>query len=508
MSQQLNQQLSQERLYGNWMRPRVLTVRGLGWRTAALLAALYLVGLYVLQSRPVAGVAILAGGFVIAGAGAARVGGRPISVWAGQKARWVSAHRQGRTTFRAVGPTGWRLPGPLAGTRMLQVGSGPRAYGAVHDPAGRRLSVTLRVASMAADLVDVAEHDAAVARWERWLESLGRRPEVAWVTVVVETSPSPGTRLQDMLTRRIDPAAPADCRALAAALVATSPGVSAGTDTRVTLTFDLRAWDTQVDRSARRAGIGAYLPLLDQAVTGLESTLDGCGVTVIARATPVQLAAWVRVAFDPAHAGDVELALAYGGLAEHGSVRREVPQWEFAGPAGAQEYRDAYTHDGATSVSFVWAQAPRQLVGSTVLDALARPGAHRKRFTCTYVPTPATHAMDAATAQVRMRWLARMVASLPVIGRASTAADEREEAAAEQATREVAAGAGWVAQTLAVTVTVLNAADLPAAISEVEHAAGVSQLRLRRLVEQQAAAFMAALPAGLCLTELAARWSR
>jgi hypothetical protein len=495
-------------LYGNWMRPKALSIRGVGWRTAIAVAAAYLVALYVMQSDPGLGAAILGTALLVTAASAGRVGGLPLTAWAGSRARWLVARRTGRTTFRAIGPTGWRLPEPLHRTRMLTVGSGPHGYGAVLDPDTRRVAVTLRVASTAADLIDGAEHDAAVGRWERWLEALGRRPEVAWVNVTVETSPSPGTQLRDMVSRRLTPSAPQDCRALMDALVDASPGVAARTDTRVTIVFDLRAWDVQVGRAGRRAGITAYLPLLDHAVSGLHATLDGCGVTVIGRATAEQLAGAVRVAFDPGHAGDVELALSHGGLAELGPARRELPQWEFAGPAASQEYRDAYVADTGTSVSFVWAQAPRQLVASTVLDALARPGRRRKRFTCTYVPTAATQAMDAATAQVRWRWLARMVAALPVVGHPTTAQDDRDAAAAEQATREVAAGAGWVAQTLTCTVTVLDDADLPAAVAEVEHAAGVSQLRLRRLTELQAAGFLAGLPAGISLTELAQRWTR
>jgi hypothetical protein len=165
-------------------------------------------------------------------------------------------------------------------------------------------------------------------------------------------------------------------------------------------------------------------------------------------------------------------------------------------------------HDTGTSVSFVWAQAPHQLVTSSALDPLTRPGTFRKRVVCPYVATPSGEAMDAATAQVRWRWLAQMVSRLPVIGRASTAQDERDAEAAEQATYEVAAGAGWVAQTITVTVTVLEPSDLPAAVAEVEHAAGTSQLRLRPLYELQAAGFCAGLPVGLSLTELAGRWSR
>ncbi len=156
----------------------------------------------------------------------------------------------------------------------------------------------------------------------------------------------------------------------------------------------------------------------------------------------------------------------------------------------------------------MWAQAPQLLVPSTVLDPLTRPGTFRKRVTATYQPTPAVQTMDAATAQVRSRWLERTVASLPIIGRASTARDDRDAQAAEQSAYEVAAGAGWIAQTVTATITVLDEADLRAAIAELEQAAGASQLRLRRLFELQAAGFAAGLPAGLSLTELAARWSR
>ena len=491
---------SPDRLYGNWLRPQALSIRGVGWKTALLVITGYLVGIVLTQSHPRQGLTVLAGCALLTAVSAARVDGATLADRAAGHARWRWARLRHRTSFRAFNTTGWRLPAPLDGTRMLLVDIGGHRYGAVHDPAARRVAVTLRVASTAADLTDPHEHDAAVGRWERWLESLGRLPEVAWVTVTVETAPSAGAELRDRVTRRLQDGAPSDCRALMRELATSSPGVAARTDTRVTVTFDLRTWDTRLSRQDRRRGIAAYLPLLDNSVTGLESALDGCGVTVVGRATAAQLAGTIRTAFDPAAAGQVELTLTADAAS--------VPAWEFAGPMAAEEYRDLYVHDSGVSASFVWSQAPRQLVTSRVLDPLARPGRHRKRFTCTYVATPAADAMDAATSQVRWRWFAQTVSRLPVVGRASTAQDERDAAAAEQATWEVAAGAGWVAQTVSVTVTVLDEDDLPAAVAEVEHAAGASQLRLRRLVEQQAAGFLAGLPAGLSLTELVRRWSR
>jgi hypothetical protein len=172
------------------------------------------------------------------------------------------------------------------------------------------------------------------------------------------------------------------------------------------------------------------------------------------------------------------------------------------------EYPDAYEHDSGVSASFVWASAPRQFVPSTVLDTLSRPGSFRKRVVSTYVPTLAQHAMTAASARQRGQRLTAAFSRMPVIGRARTAQDEQDSRAADQAAAEVALGAGWVAQTISVTVTVLDEADLPAAVAEVEQAAGRSQLRLRRLAQNHAAGFMAGLPAGLDLHELVGRWSR
>ena len=491
--------MSDERLYGNWLRPQRLNIRGVGWKGALCAVLAYFTGLVVLQSHPRAGLLLLGACLGATGLSALRVGGASAREFLAAKARWRYAISQGTASFSAITPDRWRLPGPLAGTRMITVREGGRTYGAIHDPVTRRIAVTLDLASTAADLTDAIEHDVAVARWERWLEALGRRPEVTWVTVTIETSPSPGTRLREAVQQRISSLAPLDCQELMTELVATSPAVAAGTQTRVTLTFDLRFWDTEVGRRGRRHGIETYLPLLDRSVTSLSNGLDGCGVTVLARLTPTALGATTRVAYDPAASGKIELALA---------ALTPVPSWTLAGPTSATEHRDRYEHDSGTSVSFVWTQAPRQLVASTVLDPLTRPGQFRKRVTCTYVATPSNETMDAATTQVRWRWLAQMIARLPIIGRASTAQDERDAEAAEQATYEVAAGAGWVAQTITATVTVLDDVDLPAAVAEIEHAAGASQLRLRRLYELQAAGFAAGLPVGLSLTELAGRWSR
>jgi hypothetical protein len=283
-----------------------------------------------------------------------------------------------------------------------------------------------------------------------------------------------------------------------------APAQAARTDTRVTITFDLRAFDPVVPRG-RRGDVTAFVPPVHDVLVGMVQALDGCGVTVLGLATPRELAAVVLAAFQPDRAGAIEWVLS---MPPAGPPRADLPGWDQAGPAAVHEYREELRHDAGLSVSFVWAQAPRQPVTSAVLAALARPGRFRRRLTLAYVATPAVAAMDAATGQVRRRRLTQALFQLPVLGRAANAQDDADAAAAEQATHEVAAGAGWIAQTVLVTTTVTDDADLPAAVAETEQAAGTCQLRLRRLYELQAAGFHVGLPAGLHLPDLAKEWSR
>ena len=325
--------MTEERLYGNWLRPQRMSIRGVSLPATLFAIGSYLTGLVAVQYDVRIGTAILATCAAVTLISSARFGGTTLPGWVAGKARWLWAGHTRATAHQALGRDGeWRLPGVLAGTQMLEVSSPGGDYGAVLDPHTRRVAVTLQVAATGADLTDTAETDAAVGRWERWLESLGRRPEVAYVDVTIETAPLPGRQLTRMIRDRLTPDAPADCRELMRQLARTSPTVAARTDTRVTITFDLRAWDTQIGRAARRDGIAAYVPALDQALTGLEDSLDGCGVTVLGRATPTDLAATALAAFHPDRAGAIEWVLS--------APRNDLPEWELSGPSAAREYRD------------------------------------------------------------------------------------------------------------------------------------------------------------------------
>lgn len=493
--------MSTDRLYGNWLpAARRFTIRGVGWQGASLAVAGYFGAVLLSQYSLTAGLAVLAVASVGVLGAAVRIGGLSLADHAGVMLRWRLRQRDGSARHSAVTSRGWSLPAAIGETGLVDAVGAGQPYGVVHHARRRRVAVTLLLASTAADLNDDAETEAAVGRWERFLEALGRHPEVAAAVAVVETSPASGAELASTVLGAIDEDAPRDCVDLMAAVVGASPAVAARTETRLTVVFDLRAWAPQIPRAERSAGLDAYLPLLDRSLTGLESVLDGCGVTVLGRATARDVEAAVRLAFDPSSAGLVERAAADPSI--------DVPEWDATGPVTTTEYPDAYVHDSGVSASFVWTAAPRQFVPSTVLDPLTRPGSFRKRVVCTYVPTLAQHAMTAASARQRGQRLTAAFSRMPVIGRARTAQDEQDSRAADQSAAEVALGAGWVAQTVSLTVTVLDQAELPAAVAEVEQAAGRAQLRVRPLTRNHAAGFLAGLPAGLALPELTQRWAR
>ena len=112
-----------------------------------------------------------------------------------------------------------------------------------------------------------------------------------------------------------------------------------------------------------------------------------------------------------------------------------------------------------------------------------------------YQPYPADQAAAKVEAQVtagqiRRAWAART-------RRDETQRDRDDRDRALQAAREEAAGAGVGRFTLYTTTTVTDAAELPAAVADVEQRAGQARLRLRRLRGAQAAGFAAALGMGI-----------
>jgi hypothetical protein len=484
--------------YGGWRRRRGIGLFGLGAAgTLAVLGALFvLIIVAAADARAMLYVAppVLVGG----GLGLARVGGEPLALATLRRARWRYASSRNHTCYRvavvAEHSPAYRLPGVLAPLALLDAedGCGGR-YGIVLDRRTGLMTPTLRVISASTWLANRADADTWVANWGGWLASLGYMPALRWVTVTIDTAPEPGSTLADTVAAAIDPASPLAARQIMGQLVEAAPAAAADVDTRVSITFDPKASPpVPADLTAAAAEVGRLLP-------GLESALGTCGVTVLGRASPAEIAGVVRTAYDPAARGEVNRLLAQARAGRPG----QGLDWAEAGPVGAEEEPGCYRHDSGISVTWAWQEAPRQNVTADVLARLVAPGHYPKRVSLQYRPFGAAEATRVLEAEVNAAQFREVYRRRT--GRDETARDSYDQARARQAAAEEAAGAGVCLISMYITVTVATEAELSRAAAETEAAAESSRIRLRRMTYSQAAGFAATLPCGICPPELARR---
>jgi hypothetical protein len=484
--------------YGGWRRRRGIGLFGLGAAgTLAVLGALLVLIIVAgadARAMPYVAPPVLAGG----GLGLARVGGEPLALAALRRARWWYASSRNYACYRvavvAEHSPAYRLPGVLAPLALLDAedGCGGR-YGIVLDRRTGLMTPTLRVIPASTWLANRADADTWVANWGAWLASLGYLPTLRWVTVTIDTAPEPGSTLADTVAAAIDPASPLAARAIMGQLVEAAPAAAADVDTRVSITFDPKASPSgPANLAAAAAEVGRLLP-------GLESALGTCGVTVLGRASPAEIAGVVRTAYDPAARGEINRLLVQARAGQPG----QSLDWAEAGPVGAEEEPGCYRHDSGISVTWAWQEAPRQNVTADVLARLVAPGRYPKRVSLQYRPFGAAEATRTLEAEVNAAQFREVYRRRT--GRDETARDSYDQARARQAAVEEAAGAGVCLVSMYVTVTVATEAELPRAAAETEAAAESSRIRLRRMTYSQAAGFAATLPCGICPPELARR---
>jgi hypothetical protein len=444
----------------------LLMVTTIYLRIAAIVAvpALVLVAVFVTQ---------------IHGTSLARLGTRRL--------RWIWGQAHGHTSYRTAASAqqrgGQHLPGVLAPLRLLTASDerGGR-FGLAWNTHTGHLTATLRCAAASTWLAGADETGSWVANWQTWLASLGYQPMVRAVAVTVETAPAPGTTLQDTIAARIVPCAPADTTALMRELVVRSSDMTANVATSVSITFDPAA------PPHRLRDVVAAVAEASRTLTGLESSLGTCGVTVLGRAGTGDLAGTLRTAFDPDARGVVQRA-----LANRGRSFRVTPGT--VGPNAADEEWDCYRHDSGMSVTWGWQEAPRQQVTADVLARLLSPGRFTKRVTLVYRPMRAGDAARMLENQVNAA--AFRDAYRRAQRRDESARDIADRLQAQRAAAEEAQGAGVVRMSLYVTATVGRGHALQEAVADIEARADQCKIRLRRLYGGQAAGFATTLPVGV-----------
>jgi hypothetical protein len=551
------------RTYGNWRKPSSPGLPRLGLLgTALALGSLVAVmSVQVLAGLLPAGVCALA---VCAGllplVWRNRAGRNGWQVLAAKTAwRVGQRRRQHLYTSSLTGPVSFgsaRLPGLLANSRLLSaVTAHGEPFALIHLPSTRHYAVMIALDPQGSQLIDPETVDEWVACWGGWLARLGHEANLEACTVTVETAPDPGSRLAAEVQTMLTPDAPALSRAMLTEAAASYPHGSATVTAYLTLTFSARraarteregvrlSQPRRQSRRRRSRGTGTataprpYSSLAaaadDSPTSGTGGTRIGvrsaqemaaqigrrlplllhqlrtCGAGTGAAMTAAEVAATVRVAYDPAAAPLLDRARAQHDRLDSVSPRTggvdalvaPLVSWQDAGPVAQVEAWDHLRHDSGTSITWQMVEVPHGAVQSRVLEQLldANDMLARKRVTLIYRPHDPASAARVADADVRT-----------AVGRATLrqgegrATESLALAAARQSAAEQAIGAGLIRFSMLVTATIAGGGSgdtqqLARAAELIEQLGPACQLRLRRCYFSQAAAFTAALGVGVVL---------
>lgn len=418
-----------------------------------------------------------------------------------QRAGLAVTGSRARSTGRnrlVAGPAGrspdgtFRLPGIAVQSEVkdYQTAFG-MPFAVVAVPSTDHYSVVLEAHPTGDDVVDQNVIDAQVAQWGAWLTLLGQEQSIVGAAVTVETSVDSGLRMRRNVLTPVNDHASAFGKAVASEVAegfgANTPAIS----TRVTITFSGKAEGKRRPRAEVIEDIANRLPEL---MDGLGSTGAGSHVRP---STSQDLTDYVRAAYDPSVASEIELARAGEGTGL---------SWTDAGPAYHEVEYDHYLHDRAVSVVWTLGGVPRGVFYDTSLKQLLSPDARvaRKRVTLLYRPIPATRTASMVDRKERN---ATMVSGA---GRTKRGANTVVMKAAQQTANEEAAGAGLALFGMVVTATALNGGgdltratseDLRAARQMIASQSSKARLKLRVALNSSDSAFVAGLPLGLVLPE-------
>ncbi|MEE1652165.1 SCO6880 family protein [Brachybacterium sp. J144] len=411
---------------------------------------------------------------------------------AGRRARASGANRL------VAGPAGrtadgtFRLPGIAA---QSEVSDHLTAFGlpfaVVRIPSTDHYSVVLEAHPTGNDVVDQQVVDSQVAQWAAWLTLLGQEDGIVGASVTVETSVDSGLRLRRSVLTPVHDEASEFGKAVAGEVAggfgASMPAIS----TRVTITFSGKVEGKSRPKAAVVEDIANRLPEL---MDGLGATGAGSHVRP---STSQDLTDYVRTAYDPSVAADIERARAGEGTGL---------SWHDAGPAFHEVAFDHYLHDRAVSMVWTLGGLPRGTFYDTSLKQMLSPDKRvaRKRVTLLYRPIPASRTSSVVDRRERN---ATMVSTT---GRTKRGANTAAARASQQTADEEAAGAGLVLFGMVVTATALNssgdlsratAEDLKGARQMITSQSAKARLRLRVALNSSDSAFVAGLPLGIVLPE-------
>jgi hypothetical protein len=483
--------MSEARTYGNWRQPQSPGLAGLGTLgTGVLMAGMVIVVCMLAVSILAAGLAVAAVAATIAPLLIKDRHGRNGVQKLSARLAWAQGRSRGWHTYRS-GPLGragsgrYQLPGLAASmTARDAIDAFNRPFVLMDHPSTGHVSTVIESAPDGNSLVDQEQVDQWVAHWGQWLAALGQETGLVGASVTIETAPDAGTRLHREVESHLHPDAPALARRVLEEVVEQYPSGSASITCRIALT-----WSRYAAFGGGRRSLEEMAVEIGNRLPGLTVPLSASGAGSAEPMTTAQLAAAIRVAYEPSvHAVVEEAGAAGAGI-----------DWADAGPTAHEETATHYWHDGATSVTWAMSGAPRGQVFSNVLAKLLAPHRQiaRKRVTLLYRPHDSAQSAQLVERDRRDALFAAQGSSR----KGATARSLVSVKAAEQVAEEEARGAGLTRFGIIVTATVVDGgrSKVRQVESIVDSLATASRIVLRRQWGSQQSGFLAGLPLGLVI---------
>lgn len=418
----------------------------------------------------------------LVGGSVVKVGGHPGVVWG---ARWLSRERR-----RASGQTRWRarpakpvpegslgLPGTAASLRVFTSPDGP---GVVLDAHGQTLCAVVRVSTPAFVLLDSSEQVRRVEGWARALAGLCQGGRIARVQVLERTIPDTG----DGLLRwwREHGTGTGDwVGATYESLISGSGPASERHETFLVLSLGLRLAHRQIRQAG--GGLRGATKVLGDEMRSFSRGLHSAGVTVHAWLEAREIAGVIRGAYDPDAIAMMERRTSIDeGIV---GVRPDA-----AGPVAVDESWDRLRTDSGWHAVYWIAEWPRVEAHASFLHPLLYVPGVRRSLSIIAEPVPIRRALR----DVQRDKVENMVdaAQRERLGQIETETQRQEHADVLRRERELVAGHGDLRFAGLVAVSADTAEHLEEACGAVETAASQALVDVRRLVGEQAEAFIAA----------------
>ncbi|HCJ54019.1 MULTISPECIES: SCO6880 family protein [Micrococcaceae] len=433
-------------------------------------ASLYIGGPAALYTAPIWGTALALA--------VVPIGGRKMIEWVPITLHWMWRSRARQTSYRRKivkpRPAGTlALPGDAAALRQYE----DKESGAVmvHDPHAQTLTALLEVTHPSFILLDPGEQERRVHAWGRVLSTACRSTRIARLQVLERTVPDSGSGLSQWWAEHgnddgswvantyrelIDRAGPAGERHIST----------------ISLSLDMRA----ASRAIRTAGGGlkGAAEVLKQEMHTLTTALRTADLKPSEWYTPGQLAVMLRSAYDPGVAATLERS---------GTIGHDLAT---AGPVAVEETWEGLRSDSAHHAVLWISEWPRSLVYPGFLAPVLLSSGIRRSFTLLCDPIRS----DQAARDIRKKKTEYIsdAAQRQRVGQIEDAQQSAEYQDVLQQEADLTSGHGVLRYTGLIAVSAASNDELEAAVSAIEQAAIQASCETRRLVGQQAQAFVAA----------------